>query len=290
MNSRNILFTGLLTIGLFSCAENTESAEKENTGLSTDSEQASETDTVVKTEDQTAKKEVPTVISFDEKSNFNITTKNAGTNEATGTPNVDIFLNNAQFEAPIKLARDLGYLEMIPGESGIPSEAVYAYNTWFAGGGEVHYGMINDGVLQIYRKFEDEGMTEPGQFSLYREIDPNVQTKKPDYYISYNSDDNTTTELMIAFTEDGKALYAKYYGQKRHIELRFAKDASEGRNIVEFYDEIVNGEVNGNYKLSHSGNWDYAEYTNAKSGKKFGFTINHDVTIMNDTYRTVPSF
>lgn len=54
----------------------------------------------------------------------------------------------------------------------------------------------------------------------------------------------------------------------------------------EYYDEMYNGKINGKYKLTHSGNWDYAEYTRAKDGKVFDFTIEHEVP----QYESEPCF
>lgn len=280
---RTTVVIGLVALGMASCSEKSETVKKEKTEISEGENESEATLEAEKTEEK-----APNIISFDPQSTFKISTKELGMNAGTGEPDLDIFVNHELFKSPIKITKDVAYSKVAAGTNGVPKSAVFAFSTWFAGGGAVYYGIVKDGILQINRKFEDE-MTTGGLFTLYREIDPNVLTKTPSYYISYNSDDKKSKELMIAFTENGKGLFAKYYGQPRQIELRFKKDESQGRNIVELYDEIVNGEINGTYKLSHSGNYDYAEYTNKKSGKKYTFTINHDVTIMDDTYRTVPS-
>lgn len=286
MTIKNNLFIGCITLCLFSCSETTETVEKEE--LEAPIETVEESNSAAN-EERVEERPAVEVISFDDKSTFSITTKEAGVNPNTGTNNVDIYLKNKLFPKPIKLSQDLSMNKLEAGKNGIPKNAVFAYSTWFAGGGEVYYGVVKNGVLQINRKFEDEGMTEEGKFTLYREIDPNVPTKNPDAYITYDSDNKSSKQLMIAFSEDGKALYAKYYGQARHLQLKFVKDASEGRNIIDYYDEIVGDEVVGTYKLTHSGNWDYVEYSPKNNDKKFKFTINHDVTIDGDTYRTTPS-
>lgn len=282
---RNTLTIGLVTLGLFACTEKTKPIEKDEVEVSKESDQNSKVDT----EQSTVEKEAPIIKSFTNESVFTITTDNMD-ERVTGFFEVDIFVNNDLLKAPIKITREATYEEVSPGDMGVPKNAVFAFSTWFGGGGSVFYGIVKDGILQIIKKDEHEEMAEAGVFALFGEIDPNVQTKNPDYYISYNSDDNKSKELMIGFTKNGKAQYVKYAGQSRHLELRHVKEENEERNFMDYYNEIVNGEVNGKYKLTHSGNWDYVEYTPKNSDKRFKFTINHDATIVGDTYRTTPSF
>lgn len=286
MNLKKLIPLALCAFLIVACSGKSDSSTSNDSAESTKktSELDETTDNV-----ETDEKPVVEVISFDEKSSFKISTKSAGMNSATGEQDLEVFVNHELLNGPIKITKDHAYSKVAAGTNGVPKDAVFAFSTWFAGGGSVYYGVVKNGVLQINVKHEDEGMSSAGSYSIFREIDPNVQTKTPDYYISYSSDDKTSKELMIAFTENGKALFAKYYGQSRQLELKFTKDESKGKNLVMYYDEILGGEVVGTYKLTHSGNYDYAEYTRKKDAKKFGFTINHAVTIMNDAYRTVPS-
>ena len=278
MNFRNTLTIGMITFVLFSCAETTD---ENGTIVSSESDQ--------ETEESRAKSEAKKVISFDDNSSFTISTNTEV--EVTGTKDIDIFLNNDQFDSPVLLTQDLNYTKVDPKKyKDVPNESVFVFSTWFGGGGLLYYGVVKNGVLQVYRKYGDEMMTQESAYEFYREFDPNVQTVKPTYYIHYSPDTKKGNDLMIAFTPFGKGLFAKYEGQSRQIELKFTKDQSEGKNIIQYFDEIVKGEVKGTYKMTHSGNYDYVEYTNKKSGKKYLFTINHDVTIVGDTYRTTPSF
>lgn len=286
MTLKNSVLIAICAFAFVACSEKTDSSAEKNPDGSSNKKSEEEMASI---DDSSDEKEAVKVISFDDKSTFKITTKAVGLNPGTGEQDLDIFVNNELLASPIKITKDHAYSNVAAGTNGVPKNAVFAFSTWFAGGGSVYYGVLKEGVLQINVKYEDEGMSGPGQFSIFREIDPNVQTKNPDYYISYSSDDKKSKELMIAFTENGKALFAKYYGQPRQLELKFTKDESQGKNLVMYYDEIVGGEVLGTYKLTHSGNYDYAEYTRKKDAKKFMFTINHGVTIMNDAYRTVPS-
>ena len=101
-------------------------------------------------------------------------------------------------------------------------------------------------------------------------------------------------QLSIAFSEDGTALYAQYAGQTGTLPLRWRSEEMQNEGAypvtIETYDEMLDGEVNGTYTLTHSGIWDYAEYTRGKDGKVFSFTIDHDSTVENGGYRTTPCY
>lgn len=281
---RNTLTIGLVTLGLFGCTEKTESIEKDEVEVSKELDQKSKVDT----EQSTLEKETPAIVSFDNNSEFKISTNIEG--EVTGTENFDFFLHNELFEKPILLTQDVNYSEVdTKNYSDIPKNSVFAFSTWYAGGGALYYGVVKNGVLQVYRKFE-EADAQHQEFTLFREFDPNVQTDLPAYFIHYFPDNKKGSDIMIACTSNGKGLYAKYKGQTRHLAMQFLKDESEGKNIIESYDEVVKGKVNGTYKMTHSGNWDYLQYIYKESGKNYDFTINHDATIVGDTYRTTPSF
>ncbi len=122
-------------------------------------------------------------------------------------------------------------------------------------------------------------------------VKTNVQEQT---YICYTNDKNPSLAISICFGKDGKALNVKYLGKDESIPLSFIKETySEGGaspTTQTFYSEIYLGQKNGTYKLTHSGAWDEVEYTLGKSGKKFNFTINHDLSIINGSYRTSPCF
>ena len=100
--------------------------------------------------------------------------------------------------------------------------------------------------------------------------------------------------IAISFDEMDKALSVKYKGQKESMLLTYLKEATQEGGayptIETYYSEMIEGKENGVYKLTHSGNWDYAEYTRKKDGKKYIFTIDHELTIVGDGYRTTPCF
>ena len=119
-------------------------------------------------------------------------------------------------------------------------------------------------------------------------------TAAPHHFICYNNDAKPSMSIAIGYDENDNALDVKYKGQTASMTLTFLKEeVMEGGSyptIESYYSEIYEGKENGVYKLTHSGNWDYAEYTRKKDGKKFNFTIDFDLTIDGDGYRTTPCF
>lgn len=281
---KSLIIAGLSCLALFACTTVPESDATEENSV-----ENAEGDTPETAADHEAEQSREP-LSFDPQSKFAITVTEEPGDDNTGISRHHIYLKHDLLKKPLLITTDNSYIKITdPDSYGMPKDIVFAFNTWYAGGGYTYYGIVRNGVLQIFRNYEDEGAPVSNSYELYREIDPEVVTPLPAYYISYRDDAKKARDLMIAFDQNGKALYAKYFGQGRHIALKFEKDASSGRNLVLNYSETVNGKVHGTYVLTHSGNWDYAEYTHAQSGKKTRFTIDHDVTIMGGTYRTVPS-
>lgn len=115
-------------------------------------------------------------------------------------------------------------------------------------------------------------------------------SKVPDHYICFTNDKNTSRRIWVSFTKDNIAIEIKYEGQTEGIELKFThEEYIEGGThptIINYYDEIYNGTINGRYKLTHSGIWDYLEYTRGRDSKTFNFTIDHNA----DPYGKTPCF
>ena len=174
---------------------------------------------------------------------------------------------------------------------GIPKNAVYAFSTWWAGGGALYYMKINDGVLQFYETWEEEQYSESTAFELYFELDPDINVGKPDHYIVFNPEKGAQNKLMIAMDEKETALYAKYEGQSRQIALRKKSDTVDGKKIITVYEEYLHGIPNGTYTHTHDGIWDYITYS-GKNGKQVKYTINHKLTSPGDSgeYRKRPLF
>ncbi|HKK74830.1 MAG TPA: hypothetical protein VJ953_07160 [Saprospiraceae bacterium] len=128
----------------------------------------------------------------------------------------------------------------------------------------------------------------------YEEMEQGEKREIPAYYICYEGGGDNKLGLSIAFSEDGTAIEVKYRGQSEAIELREIdeKMSTEGAYpvIETTYQEMVEGQVNGIYVLTHAGNWDYAQYIRGRDEKEFSFTIDHEQSIQNDTYRTTPCY
>lgn len=152
-----------------------------------------------------------------------------------------------------------------------------------------------------------EGGGDAKWMSDWKEYEPKEENTQPEgtsgksgtagvaaNYICYNNDKTPSMQISISFDKEGRAIAVKYKGQTESMPLQYLKEKYlEGGahpTIEEYYQEMYNGKKNGEYKLTHSGVWDYAEYTRAKDAKKFSFTINHDLSIENDGYRTTPCF
>ncbi len=172
--------------------------------------------------------------------------------------------------------------------NGIPSDVAFAFSTWWAGGGRMVYGKVVSGVLKIYQRFDEESLPM-GDFHLLRVIDPEVRAAMPAYYIEFKEDKGKAKNLQVAFSESGEALFVKYEGQERHIQVATNKDQSQGATIKILYDEIIHGVKAGSYLITHQGNYDYVKYT-AKNGKVFNYTIDFDKSLIRDSYRTTPNF
>jgi hypothetical protein len=95
------------------------------------------------------------------------------------------------------------------------------------------------------------------------------------YYICYQENDRPSLQFAAYFIEPGIAQTVSYKGQTESIELIFTEkeiiEAGRAPYIMK-YNEIIDGQVNGQYEFTHSGNWDYAKYTR-KDGKVFNFTF-----------------
>lgn len=101
-----------------------------------------------------------------------------------------------------------------------------------------------------------------------------------DHYICYKNDKDTSQYIWVSFAKKEGALQLKYEGQEDAIDLVFDRedyfcDGCAHPTIETYYNEIYNDKINGVYKLTHSGVWDYVDYTRGKDGKVFNFKIDH---------------
>ncbi len=112
----------------------------------------------------------------------------------------------------------------------------------------------------------------------------------PHHYICYTYDRNKTKRIWIGFSEKNLAIELKYEGQQESLQLKYnTEEYIEGGahpTIIKYYDEIYQNKVNGKYKLTHSGNWDYVTYIRGKDNKEFNYTIDHHA----NPYGSIPCF
>jgi len=109
-------------------------------------------------------------------------------------------------------------------------------------------------------------------------------------YICYTMDNNKSKRIWIGLDANENAVAIKYEGQKETISLQYNKEeylkGGAHPTIIKYYNEVYQNKVNGEYKLTHSGLWDYVQYTRGKDGKKFNFTIDHNA----NPYGSSPCF
>ncbi|GAA4235244.1 hypothetical protein GCM10022291_16600 [Postechiella marina] len=103
-------------------------------------------------------------------------------------------------------------------------------------------------------------------------------------YICYTNNNNKSKKIWIGFNNSNKAMKIKYNGQSESIPLKFVRneyiEGGTQPTIIDYYNEIYNGEINGHYKLTKSGNWYYVLYTRGKDNKEFNFTVDHTMGVL----------
>lgn len=226
---------------------------------------------------------------------FTLSQKNTIENES-GAPSTEVFVTPSNSEKPIFIVKDYNLMPIDDNSRSnynIPNSSKFAFQSWFAGGGALYYGILENKNLKIFKKFIDEGQSENSNFKLLKEI-PFTETNStiPDHYICYNGDSNKNLQIMISFQNE-KALTVKYKSQKDSIKLEFENESynnnTSAPTTISNYKEIIDNKVTGKYKLTHSGIWDYVAYTRNKDGKTFNFTINHE-TLTGEGYSKSPCF
>lgn len=154
---------------------------------------------------------------------------------------------------------------------------------------------MSDRIFPYTLRWEDPHYPHLGGGDTLRMKDwSKYERSIPAYYICYEGGENARLGLSIAFSDDGTALYAQYKGQGESIALKKMEEtmSTEGAYpvIETTYQERIDGKINGIYVLTHSGNWDYARYIRGRDNKEFSFTINHDLSIQNHSYRQSPCY
>ena len=113
------------------------------------------------------------------------------------------------------------------------------------------------------------------------------------HYICYVQDDGGPLALQVEWV-GRRARRVKYKGQTEFIDLELDSETTttEGAYPVTTttYDELVDGAYNGQYELTHSGNYDYLVYTRGEDGRVFRFTGDNELSSGEDGYRSTPCY
>jgi hypothetical protein len=110
----------------------------------------------------------------------------------------------------------------------------------------------------------------------------------------FDCDNNIKLKISVEYLND-TPISVKYKGQTSSIPLKLIKGSQKTvtgySTTEESYNEILNGQINGKYIFTHSGNWDYIVYIR-KDDVKFNFTINLNESIKpsGDGYRETPCY
>jgi len=114
---------------------------------------------------------------------------------------------------------------------------------------------------------------------LERQVNLGSNSADSKDYICYTRDDNANKLIWIQFGGKGVAEAIKYAGQSTSINLTLVSreyiPGGTQPTIVDVYNEIYEGNVNGRYELRKSGNWYYATYIRGSDKEQFKFTIDH---------------
>lgn len=225
---------------------------------------------------------------FSANDSYELYSLNHGINPATNTENYGIYLSTKACRDQLFLAEELAFSESVDRKAkGVPNDAVFAFDTWFAGGGSVYYGRVKKGRLYVYRKYEDEGTPpETGTEELVRKLDPYALTEIPAYYLVFNENKKREKSILVAFRKDGKALFFEYEGGDRQYPLAFMKDGMTGNSLV------TNYKAGGHRSFihTHSGIWDYLELERVKDGKKLSYTLDLERSQADEGFLVLPPF
>ncbi|NQY66266.1 MAG: hypothetical protein HRT72_00855 [Flavobacteriales bacterium] len=102
------------------------------------------------------------------------------------------------------------------------------------------------------------------EISTVTNASPHGNTETHHHYICFN-DDQSTKRIWVSYSEDSKPLALKQHGANNPEALVFAIEffstGGAHPNITEYYNSFADGKFMGTLKLTHTGNWDYAEFT-----------------------------
>ncbi|MEJ6613822.1 MAG: hypothetical protein QNK64_00180 [Saprospiraceae bacterium] len=114
-----------------------------------------------------------------------------------------------------------------------------------------------------------------------------------DHYICFREDGIKDLEMSVSFDIYDNALKVKYKGQSSSTMLHYVDEViiTPGEPATKtVYIEMLDGQENGSYEFTHSGNWNYAKYIRKSDGEEFNFSIDHDQTATDSGYRITPCY
>jgi len=216
--------------------------------------------------------------------------------EQTEVPTTQIYITLADSPELIKLVSDYNCKQMNPEEIRrlkIPLDSKFLFKSWYAGSGTNYYGLVKGNLVELYAQDVDEGgpelKSEVDSFKLIRAIDLSSRPELDGFFICYQEDRREEQKISIYFDKNGMANGMKFKGDQNWISLQYNTSQLESDGTmpktIDQYFAIVAGDKIGILNLTHIGNWDYAVYTSTKDGIELNFTIDHELTIVNDEYR-----
>ena len=113
------------------------------------------------------------------------------------------------------------------------------------------------------------------------------------HFVCYEQDGGGPLALQVEYVGE-VAWRVKYAGQteRLYLQLDSREMTTDGAYPVTTsrYIELVNDDENGQYELTHSGNYDYLVYTRGRDGKVFKFTADNELSSRGEGYRTSPCY
>lgn len=112
-----------------------------------------------------------------ENTNIDIKAGKVKFDDNTGVPSTDIYIHLPKVLKSVFLATDYGAMPIETADQrenyGIPKDADFAINAYYAGGGNLYYGVAKDNVLTIYRRYLEEAHPDnedakPEEFTVFK--------------------------------------------------------------------------------------------------------------------------
>ena len=221
--------------------------------------------------------------------------------EKTGIPNTKIYISSPDFPELLYLVNDFDCAPMNPDEIrrlSIPLEANFLFKSIYKENGTYYYGLINDDNIELYGQTVEKARLEVNPkskpFNLIRKFDVKNRPPLDGFFICFKEDRQKELNMSIYYDVQGMANSIKFEKKNVWIPLQYNTSQVDNKGAmpttIDQYFEIVKGAKNGILNLTHVGNWDYASYTNTQDGKELNFTIDHEASIVDDSYRKDPCF